>query len=129
VRIFRSENSKSLYERLGGPDVMKDAVKRLYFKILTDPVLSPFFSYDKLEMIKRHQIAFMTMAFGGPNEYEGRDLRNAHAPLLEQGLTDKHFDALLGHLAETLKDQGQPHDLISEVIEIVEGLRKEVLVR
>ncbi len=32
------------------------------------------------------QIAFMTMAFGGPHNYTGRDLRTAHARLVERGL-------------------------------------------
>lgn len=37
------------------------------------------------------QKAFLTMAFGGPNNYSGADMRNAHAHLVAKGLNDSHL--------------------------------------
>ncbi len=64
----------SLYERLGGEAAITACVGMFYDRIMGDPKLSPFF--DDLDMDKQinKQIAFMTMAFGGPHEYSGRDL-------------------------------------------------------
>jgi hemoglobin len=42
------------------------------------------------------QKSFLTMVFGGPHEYTGKDMRTAHAPLVEKGLNDSHFDAVAG---------------------------------
>jgi len=42
------------------------------------------------------------MAFGGPNNYTGKDLRTGHAHLVERGLNDWHFDAFAELLSETL---------------------------
>ncbi len=48
------------------------------------------------------QKAFFTMAVGGPNNYTGVDMRKAHAHLVEIGLDDSHFDAVMEHLGATL---------------------------
>jgi len=35
--------------------------------------------------------AFLTMGFGGPDNYSGKDLREGHRHLLRVGLNDGHF--------------------------------------
>ncbi len=71
----------------------------------------------------------MTMAFGGPNRYSGRDLRTAHAKLVATGLGDAHFDAIIAHLADTLRGMGIDEETANEVRVIVEGTRADVLGR
>jgi hemoglobin len=73
------------------------------------------------------QIAFMTMAFGGPHNYTGRDLRVAHARLVERGLNGDHFGAVAGHLHATLTTLSVPSELIDEVRTIVGSTKSEVL--
>jgi hemoglobin len=75
------------------------------------------------------QIAFLTMAFGGPSRYTGRDLRTAHAPLVARGLTDLHFDRIAQHLESTLNELSVPSDLVGEVLGVVATTRKDVLGR
>jgi len=53
-------------------------------KILGDARVS-FLSKANMPQLKKHARAFLTMAFGGPNHYEGRDLRAAHARARGQG--------------------------------------------
>jgi hemoglobin len=118
-----------LYDRLGGESAIMAAVSIFYQKVLADPVVRPFF--DQLDMAAqtRKQVAFMTWAFGGPAEYRGRDLRTAHARLVEDGLGDAHFDAVAGHLQATLSELGVAPNLIHEALTIVGGTRNEVLNR
>jgi hemoglobin len=52
------------------------------------------------------QKAFLTVAFGGPNNYTGKDMRMAHAHLVAKGLSDSHFDAVVENLAATLTELG-----------------------
>ena len=63
--------------------------------------------------------------FDGP----GKDLRRAHAPLVERGLTDSHFDAVAGHLQATLEELGVARDLTDEVMSIAASTRDDVLNR
>jgi hemoglobin len=74
-----------------------------------------------------HLKTFMTVALGGPNNYTGRSLRDAHARLVKNGLDNSHFDAVLGHLAATLKELDVPEELIAEAAVIVESVRVDVL--
>ena len=67
------------------------------------------------------------MAFGGPNNYAGADLRSAHSKLVKIGLGNDHFNAVMEHLGVTLKELNVPQDLIEEVMTLAEGTRSDVL--
>jgi hemoglobin len=115
---------ETLFARLGGEAAIEAAVVRFYDKVMADPTLSPFFAHLDLENQIRKQIAFLTLAFGGPNNYTGRQLRTAHAPL---GLSEQHFDAVANHLKDTLEELGVDPSTIGEVLGVVAGTRKDVL--
>ena len=69
------------------------------------------------------------MAFGGPNNYTGTDMRNAHARLVKMGLDDSHFDAVMENLSGTLQELNVPQGLIAQVAAIAESTRADVLNR
>ena len=75
------------------------------------------------------QKAFLTMAFGGPNNYTGQSLRDGHRHLVDQGLNDSHFDAVMEHLGATLQELGVPANLIKEAAAIALSTRDDVLNR
>lgn len=126
---LKKEDRFSLYVKIGGQETVEEAVQKLSVRMLTDPLLSPFFSYEKMEMIQFHQRAFLTMVFGGPYPYRGRTLRAAHAPLLEHGLNDIHFDAVIRHLTEILRELSLSDPDIAQILNILERTRKHVLGR
>lgn len=119
--------SASLFEQLGGAVAVDAAVDIFYRKVLTDPKISAFF--DDVDMERQHakQKAFLTMAFGGPNNYTGKDLRTAHAGLVARGLNGSHFDAVAGHLQSTLEQLGVAPALIAQVMAIAGSTRNDVL--
>jgi len=119
----------SLYDRIGGQEAVFATVKSLYDKIMADATLRPFFEHLDLGAQVDKQVAFLTMAFGGPSAFTGRDLRTAHAPLVRRGLNDEHFDAVARHLKTTLEELSVPAELVGEVMAIVAGTRSEVLGR
>jgi hemoglobin len=118
---------KTLFEQLGGEAAIEAAVVTFYEKVMADPTLAPFFDHLDMNAQIKKQIAFMTMAFGGPSRYTGRDLRIAHAKLT--GLGDAHFDAVERHLSETLTELGVEDSVIAAIISVVEKTRKDVLNR
>lgn len=119
----------TVYEQLGGEPAMNAAVDIFYRKVLSDPRISSFFDGVDMERQAAKQKAFLTMVFGGPNNYTGKDMRAAHAALVARGLNDSHFDAVVENLAATLKELGVPQPLIDEVGRTAEGARADVLGR
>lgn len=119
----------SLYDDIGGAAAVQAAVGRFYIKLLGDPTLAPFFEGVSMERQRAKQVAFLTMAFGGPSEYDGHDLRAAHKHLVARGLTDAHFDAVAGHLGTSLMELKVDPVLISQVLGVVAGTKGDVLSR
>lgn len=117
----------SLYERIGGEAAVNAAVDVFYGKVLGDYRINRFF--EKTDMAKQveHLKAFMTVAFGGPNNYTGRSLRDGHARLVKMGLNDSHYDAVMEHLGATMQELNVPAELIAEAAALVESVRGEVL--
>lgn len=122
--------SGTLYDRIGGDVAVMAAVQRFYEKVLADPRVSGFFVDLDMGAQVRKQVAFITWALGGPAEYKGRDLRTAHARLVEHdGLSDVHFDAVAGILRETLEEMGVAPADVNEALSIIGAQRDEVLGR
>jgi hemoglobin len=114
----------TLFEQLGGTAAVDAAVDIFYRKVLSDDVISHFF--DAVDMDKQigKQKAFLTMAFGGPNHYSGKDMRNAHKHMK---LTEQHFQAVAGHLQSTLQELKVPEPLIAQVMTIAASTHDDVL--
>jgi len=107
--------TNSLYERLGGAE----AVDRV----------SPFFDSTDMEAQKRKQRSFLIFAFGGPNNYDGKNMRDAHAHLLAKGLNDSHVDIVIEHLGNTLTELGVCNEDVQEVATIANSVRDDILSR
>ena len=116
----------SLYERLGGEAAVDAAVDIFYRKVLVDPRISHFFDTVDMDRQRAKQKSFLTVAFGGPNQYSGKDMRSAHAHMK---LTEEHFDAVVENLGTTLKELSVPDDYIAEVARIATSVKDEVLNR
>ncbi len=119
--------SESLYEQLGGEAAVDAAVDIFYRHVLSDQRINHFFDGVDMEKQAAKQKAFLTMAFGGPNNYTGEDMRTGHAHLVKMGLNDSHFDAVVENLALTLKELNVAQDLIDQVAAICETTRNDVL--
>lgn len=119
-------NQTSLYDRLGGEAAVDAAVDIFYRKVLSDPRISHFFDTVDMDRQRAKQKSFLTVAFGGPNQYSGKDMRTAHAHMK---LTEAHFDAVMENLGGTLKELGVPDALIGEAAAIALSVKNEVLNR
>ena len=119
--------SSSLYEQLGGQAAVNLAVDNFYRKVLTDDRVSHFFDGVDMDKQMAKQKAFLTMVFGGPNNYTGLDMRKGHAHLLKMGLNDSHVDAIIELLGQTLKELGVADNLIQQVAALAESTRADVL--
>ena len=98
-----------------------------YLKVGADERLAGFFAGVDLDRQADMLAEFLAMAFGGPHEYHGRDLRTAHAGL--PGLTDSHFDLVVGYLAATLAEHNVGPGDVQTVAAVAETVRDDVLNR
>ena len=118
-----------LYEQLGGEAAVDAAVDVFYRKVLSDDRISEFFEGVDMDRQAAKQKAFLTMAFGGPHNYTGADMRRGHAHLVARGLNDSHFDAVVELLGQSLTELGVAPSLIAQVAAIAESTRNDVLNR
>ena len=119
----------TLYEQLGGAPAVDAAVDVFYRKVLSDDRVSHFFDDVDMDRQIAKQKSFLTMVFGGPVTYTGKDMRAAHTHLVARGLNDSHVDAVIELLGESLREVGAPESLITQVASIAESARADVLNR
>jgi hemoglobin len=117
----------SLYDEIGGQAAVEAAVDIFYRKVLSDDRISNFFDDTDMDGQIAKQRAFLTMAFGGPANYTGKDLRTGHAHLVKRGLNGSHFQAVAENLQATLKELNVPPPLIDQVMTIAASTRADVL--
>jgi len=121
---------QSLYEQLGGAAAIDAAVDIFYRRVLSDAYINVFFEGTDMDRQAAKQKAFLTMVFGGPNNYTGMDMREGHKHLVEKmGLNESHFEHVLAHLRSTLAELGVGEEKVAEIIAIADSVRDDVLNR
>lgn len=118
------ETPTSLYAQLGGRESIAAVVEEFYRRVVADDDLGPIFAQVDMTRQRRHLAAFLAVAFGGPNEYQGRGIRQAHRGL---GITPEQFGAVASHLRATLVAFAVPEPLIAVVLGAVAGLQGDVV--
>ena len=114
----------SVYEAIGGAAAVDAAVDIFYRKVLADDRISSFFDTVDMEGQHTKQKAFLTMAFGGPNEYTGKDMREGHKHM---NLTEEHFNAVAENLVATLQELSVPQEHIDSIVGICLSVKDDVL--
>jgi len=114
----------SIDHMIGDDDLVAQAVEKFYAKLRSDPFTAEFFESIDVAKLETHQRMFLTAALGGPDAYEGRDMRAAHAHLQ---ITDADLDRFLDYLAETLTEVGATPARIAEILETLAPLRLEIV--
>jgi hemoglobin len=126
VTVAHVVTRATLYERLGGRDAIETVVDEFYDRVLADPQLAPYFEDVDMASQRAHQTAFIVAVTGGPAEYDGDDMREAHAHL---DLSESDFEAVAGHLDDALAECGVADEDRETVISEVASLKPAVLGR
>lgn len=114
----------SVFDNIGGTAAVDAAVDIFYRKVLMDDRISHFFESTDMDAQRGKQKAFLTMAFGGPNNYSGKDMRAAHKGM---NLTETHFTAVAENLVETLQELNVPQTEIDAIVDICLSVKDDVL--
>lgn len=80
--------------------------------MLDDPIVKDFFKNTDMNKQRQRQTEFITMVTGGPNNYEGLDMKKAHEKF---AIGHKEFDETWNNLSKSLHDHNVDEKLIAEV--------------
>ena len=114
----------SLYDRLGGEDAVAAVVDDFYERVLDDERLVEHFEDADVDELRAHQTKFLSAVTGGPVEYTGESMREAHAHL---DLTEADFGRVTAHLEESLREFDVPDEAVDEVLDAVAELKEDIL--
>ncbi|MGW5669583.1 group I truncated hemoglobin [Micromonospora sp. NPDC003776] len=124
MTVTEETTPTSHYERIGGAAAVKAAVELFYDKVLADPELAGYFTNVNMPEQRRHLALMLAVVLGGPNEYAGRGLAEAHKPL---NIPPAHYALVGEHLTATLSQLGVPADIIADVQVVLGQVRDQVV--
>ena len=114
----------SLYDDLGGEPALRAVLQALYDKLFDDIMVGFLFAGKNKAELVEHQVRFTARFLGGPSEYTGRSLPDAHAAL---PLLAGHFDRRHHLLKQVLVEYKVPAHVAAEWLRVDQSLRTAVL--
>lgn len=101
----------TLYEWLGGGEVLAGVIERFYEKVPADPLLGPLFAGMPKEHFQ-HVALFIGEVLGGPKEYS--EQHGGHAAMIRKhlgkGIMEEQRKRWLALLLETADEMNVPTD-------------------
>lgn len=116
--------SETLFEKYGGFATIGDVVHSFYEKIMDTESLEHYFWDIDMTRLMAHQTDFLAMALGGPSNYSGRSLREAHRHL---NITLEDFTTVAELLEEALEEAGMEDEDVAGVIAIVASTQNDIV--
>jgi hemoglobin len=115
---------RTLYERLGGVDAITAVVESFRDTVAADDKINLKFARTDLARLRKMLIDQVCEATGGPCEYRGRGMKEAHAGMK---VTKGEFNALVEDLVKTLNQFKVPSREQSELLAILGPLKSEIV--
>ena len=121
---------KSLYERIGGEAALRKVVDDFVAKAAVNPKVNftrdgKFVTSDAaVKTLKMHLVNFLGNAFGGPQKYTGRSMKEAHKGM---AITQAEFDALAADLRSVLEANNVPNPEIAEIMKIAAATAPDIV--
>jgi hemoglobin len=122
---------KSLYERLGGVYAIATVVDAFIEKLYVNDILNanPAIKEARDRVPKaglKHRLTEMVcQGTGGPEKYNGRTMKDAHAHL---NITEKEWQAMVADFVKTLNEFKVPEKEQKELLDIVESTKPDIVI-
>jgi hemoglobin len=117
----------TLYQRMGGYDVIATFVDDFMARFDADPELVPYLggiNATAEARIRQHFVDFICALTGGPCLYTGQDMPSAHEGLAIQA---RHFEAVIGHMRDAREAQGIGDREKIEFLSTLKGLESQIV--
>src|SRR4051812_11640395 len=116
--------SDALYRALGGTDGITKVVDAALAEIHGDLRINLFFEKTDMADLRRLLIEQICAATGGPCEYTGRSMEEAHSGL---NLSDADFDAFVEDLVHAMDSVKVPMELQKQLLGLLGPMRPQVV--
>jgi len=116
--------STTLYQRLGGAERIASIIDNALDRHAVNAILAPRFRGKDLTKLKALGTQFFCAGIGGPQTYEGRDLRTAHAGM---NVSEQEYIATMDDIVAALNDHGVSAPEVDEVVAILYSVRGDIL--
>lgn len=136
--------AQTLYQRLGEEAGIRRIVGDFIQRVLEDPRVNwtrqgvskrTWFGREKasewqatpqnVERLKKHFVQFISLAAGGPSNYQGKPLRPSH---LKMQITKAEFEAVIGDLKASLDKLQISADVQKDLLSVFESTRQQIVV-
>ena len=115
---------KTLFERLGGLDAITAVVEDFRDRVAQDDRINLKFARTDLGRLRKMLIDQVCEATGGPCQYNGRSMKQAHGGMK---ITTGEFNALVEDLVATLKQFKVPSREQDELLAILGPLKSDIV--
>jgi len=116
--------AQSLYEKYGGFAVINEIVSNFYDKVEESELLKPWFENVDMAGLINHQTQFLCMTLGGPVNYDGQSIEDAHRG---HAITKEAFGEVAELLEEALDEGGVEPDDVKTILGVVQGLADKII--
>jgi hemoglobin len=145
-RAAQVEGKLALFDRLGGEQGIGKIMDDFLPRVLQDPrvnwqrksVKAGALSFlrkggesvawsatdENVVNLKKHLVQFIVLATGGPVQYDGKEMKSAHAGMR---IANPEFDAVLGDLKASLDRLQIPNKEQKELLSIMESTRPQIV--
>ncbi len=127
MKSLNSPPEDTLYQRLGGYDVIAAVIDEFLSRFGSDPRLARFGGGRGLDSRQRTRqliVEQICSLAGGPCMYTGRDMKTSHAGL---GITEAEWQANLQHASAALERYGVAPTEKAEFLEIFQRYRDDIV--
>ena len=114
----------SIYDALGGEPAIRAVVDDLADRLAADDLLGPLFEGVDREALQRHRVSYLAAVLGGPEQYLGQSMRDAHKPFR---LTDAHMERFLQLAGEALDAAGVAPEAARALLDLLDKLRPVIV--
>lgn len=116
--------TQSLYERMGGARGISSLIDDIIALHRKNPIVGVRFEKTDLGRLRDKAIEFFTMGTGGPANYTGKDMREAHRGM---NISEQEFIAVLDDILAAMDKNKLDDQAKREVLAIAYSLKGEVI--
>ena len=116
--------TKSLYDRLGGLDVINALTESWVARVGGDDRANGKFVRTDIDRLKKEVIDQLCEATGGPCSYTGRTMQETHDGM---AVTAGEFDVVMRHLDATLDELDIPKPDQDELVALIMPMRDDIV--
>src|SRR5256885_15606547 len=118
---------RTLYERLGGYDVIAAVIDDLFARLREEPLFARFASGRSLDSHQRARqllVDQMCSLAGGPCFYTGRDMKTSHAGL---AITEEEWQINIQYTRQAMSKRGIGESEPAEFVAIFESYKPDIV--